>query len=143
MIEVSIHRHRNELITIYQNAFEARFGQAPVIDLNTANAVCDWAIQTMGFKRAKELMQAYLRMDDEWIKEQGFPFEVFKKQINRVIVSLGNKSQIPDDPYVVGMTETGSVILSKDPNALGKSKFTPVLYSEWKKLNPDTNDYYN
>lgn len=142
MIEVSIHRHRNELITIYQKAFEARFGQPPVIDLNTANSVCDWAITTMGFRRAKELMQAYLRMDDEWIKDQGFPFEVFKKQINRVIVSLGTKSQIPDDPYVVGLTETGSVILSKDPNALGKSKFTPVLYSEWVKNGKGNDEYY-
>jgi hypothetical protein len=118
MQQVTLTKDRNDLIDLYRSQFTLRFGTAPILDLDTALQVCDWAINKLGVKRAKELIRAYLQMQDDWIEKQGFPLELFRKQINQVIISSSHQNKIGKDLYFVGKTESGTPIVSENPKAL-------------------------
>ena len=130
MFEVTLSREKVALTEIYKKAFKERFGQDPVIDTATDYPIFEWAINTLTFPRAKELLAAYLGIEDDWIEEQGFPLGIFKKQINRVIVAIGNTGQIPKEWFLVGHSESGVPVVSKNRNILLETGFKPI---PWEK----------
>lgn len=135
MIEVENSRNKQALLDIYRDAFKKRFGDFPIIDLQTALEIMKWANETFKFERAKELIRTYLQMNDEWIEQQAFPLEIFKKQINRVIASNGPGHWGED--WLVGFTETGIAVYSKNRDVLKQLGFNPVPWEEYEQ-DPDS-----
>lgn len=142
MYEVTNVRNQNELLDIYCRAFKARFGIEPILDLQSANQIAGWLIQSVGMAKARLVMDAYLKLDDDWIKEQGFPLEVLKKQINKVIVSM-SQDRNSTELHVVAITQSGEPVLSTDPNALKEMGFKSIPWEKYKKKTESEDDYYH
>ena len=118
MYEVNQVRYRNELVETYREAFKARFENYPILDNDVIFPILDWAIETLTYQKTKDLIKAYLRMNDDWLAEQAFPLEFFKKQINKVIASSSKNIIKQGDLYFVGKTISGVPIYSLDPKTL-------------------------
>jgi len=130
--KVTFLKHVEAFKDCFSLAFEKRFGAKPLLEPED-NVHFNWAIDKLGFEKASELIEIYFSIEDEWIKNQGFPISLFRKQINRVIASSGALNAIERPWYVVGFSENGFPILSRNPQSLKEEfpKWKPLLWVSW------------
>lgn len=74
----------------YAAEYQERYGVAPIWD-NAGMTIVKDLTRNVGEKKARQLLKAYVRMNDEWFVQQGHSLECFKKNIPRVNAFLGSK----------------------------------------------------
>lgn len=83
--QVQLSRHTEELLAYYRELFAKLFGSEPFIEEDD-RTVAAWMCQAMDQKKAKMLLSLYLVMDNQWLRDQGYPLRLLKKNINAIIV---------------------------------------------------------
>ena len=74
----------------YADEYKDRYGVTPIWESVGMTIVKDLT-RNVGEKKARQLLKAYVRMNDEWFVQQGHSLECFKKNIPRVNAFLGSK----------------------------------------------------
>lgn len=129
-----IGQRQDELIGHYIERFRLLFGDTPVLEDEDVH-IAGWLVRQYPLPKAKAFVDLYLTLDNEWLKLQGRPLRLLRRQINAIIVN--NQPGHKETPrFVVGFSEDGHPILTTDRDWLKGEKgfYKPVLWEEWLKL---------
>lgn len=127
-----------KLLELYKKCFEEKLGQAPMLNIGEAMDVLRWLINNLGYERSVLLIPAYFRIDDDWIKSQGFSLDWFRNNINRVIAMAGKAIRGTEPIYVVNFTTGGYPVCSTNPHAMIEhTRFIPQLWDAWVRTEPE------
>lgn len=109
----------NKFIEIYTETFEHKFSRKPLIDDNDRAAVrrLIGSLRTLKTEDYREIVQAFLSIEDEFIKGTGYKLQMIEKKINFIF------SQMPHEKtgkptYTVAFTESGVPVNSHNPNSV-------------------------
>ena len=86
----------NVLIGAYCEAFKSRYGVSPIITGKMQGRAKDLA-KNMSVKRARDLIQAYVQMDDPWFKTKCHDLDTFFGNLSKVSVALANGTNNPHE----------------------------------------------
>lgn len=86
MYEVKKVKDKATLIDLYVNLFRTRFGMKPIFRVDTANEVFNWSLEEFGFDESERFLKEFVALKDDWLKDQGYPLEQFRRTINKLIV---------------------------------------------------------
>lgn len=76
----------------YADEYKQRYGVEPIWSFDGTDAtVIKDTMRKVGEKKARQLLRAYVRMNDEWFIKTGHNLECFKKNLSRVNAFLGTK----------------------------------------------------
>lgn len=137
MIWQEVDKKASVLEAFYKKKFEEVFGMKPPNceqeDINTLR----WLLsQYPDLKTCERLLSSYLRLEDDWIRGQGFPIKFLKKFVQAAIVSQADISKEKKELWVLTFTESGRPIVDLNPARLKEhTRYKPVLFEEWKKMN--------
>lgn len=128
------HVKAGKLLELYKRSFEEKFGQSPMINVGEAMEILKWLVSNFTYERTESLIPSYFRIEDDWIKGQGYSLEYFRNNINKVIALSGNKNSSEKQVYVVFYTESGYPVTSHNPNQYAEqTPFKPMLWDDWVK----------
>lgn len=135
---VEIERRSEQLLEFYREAFKSLFGEKPHLsDLQSDMAVFRRLTQQYSDSVIKMLLQKYLVLNNEFLKNKGYPLSLFENNINAIHVSEGHSREKP--LYVIWFSERGFPVVSTNPRQLSelpdgtKNLFEPILWEEWLK----------
>jgi hypothetical protein len=132
--QVEITRNTNLLLDHYVSRFTELFGEKPKAFDEEDQSTAAWAVQHYSMTKAKSLLDLYLVFKNDWIKEQGYPLRLFKKNINAIIVGNAHVTKSFKPVWVVGYCADGTPVCNNDPGSLKETGFKPILWEEWVKL---------
>lgn len=76
----------------YAEEYKQRYGVEPIWSFDgTDHTVIKDTVRKVGEKRARQLLRAFVRMNDSWFVERGHSLDCFKKNLARVNAFLGSK----------------------------------------------------
>lgn len=120
----------------YKKKFEETFNMKPPQLVAEDMEVFRWLVmQYPEQKTCERLIASYLRLDDDWIRGQGYPVKLLKKSVQAVIVNNAEVSKEKKELYILTFDETGHPMVDPNPNKLkDHTDFKPILFEEWKKM---------
>ena len=98
-------KQSSHLADLYSKKFKERYGTEPVFPLDNAHLTTFKDIQKIAGKKAPQLIEHYLGMNDEWFIKQGHSTECLKKSITQVNASYGTKARSTNHGKIVIKTE--------------------------------------
>lgn len=74
-----------ELLTVYDRAFQKRFGVKYPISPSKDAALAKQLLALYTFEQLTEWIDGFFALEDAWIQQSGYSFGVFKSQLGKVI----------------------------------------------------------
>ena len=96
-------------------------------------------VQQYGLEKTKAYIDLYLTLDDEWLRDNGYPISVLPRRVNGLIVQSAESRMGADGKLlenVCGYAESGTPIVTDNDRPLVKG-FVVVKYQDWLKLTID------
>ena len=84
------------VIKSYCEAYKEKYGINPIIDGKTTGLV-KALTKTVPGERLRDLVQAYLQMDNPWFKTKCHDFVTFTQSLSQVAVALANGTEDPHE----------------------------------------------
>lgn len=118
-----------EVAEEYCKAFFEKYGERP--DLSDTVYITDLlaVVRTYGVPKAKQLVRGYLNVKNEWLAENAYPLQFFKKKIN-LCLAANPRIEVPRTYWIVNVLPCGTKVLSEDPAKLEGTPYhiKPKLY---------------
>jgi hypothetical protein len=102
MYEVKKVKDKATLIDTYKAAFKDRFGKVPLINMTTAIEVMTDLLTDYGFEDSEKFVASYVVLGDPWLEKQGYPLELLKRSLNRIIVQTAPSITASSSPIAKG-----------------------------------------
>lgn len=132
VFEVELFRRVQDSVDAYKKAFKELFQAEPDVTDEDKSAMRR-LLQRHKFKSSdlKLLIAAYLALEDDWLRKQGFPLRLMEKNFNSIAVSLGSQAA-PKKHYVVAISESGKPCVDINPGTMGRTYwYKAVLWDDW------------
>lgn len=85
-------RFSQNLESYYLKCFNTKFkGEALITDED--RPVLVWLAKNLGIAKGEKVIEHYFRMSDDWFIQNAYSLIVLKKNVNKVLASMGNRTE--------------------------------------------------